>query len=241
MVGKQSMEAMLDLAVSRALEAEMGDLGREKKRALQQKVRAQFKELLGQNARTVKGVSKGRFLTEMDSARQEILKRRNQAEAEMGELERRAAMLNSLQSAGPMEAARSAAFEARLERRFRELESASSKDSSDMYFLAELANTAAGMARDEWDSMLVECAASATQEIDNYRRRIAKLSSALEETEEALDDMSKLAEGDPGVASIYRRVRGLQDEEGPVVVLKRRLLTEIFKSNVELQDLKQSS
>ena len=76
-------------------------------------------------------------------------------------------------------------------------------------FPAELARSAAGMARDEWKSILDRYADNANDEIDQYRRRINKLSVALTETEQALDAMSKLKDGDPGlvIADIDARNR----------------------------------
>ena len=240
MVGKQSMEAMLDLAVSRALGAELASLGSEQKRSLQVHVRRQFQELLRENARTVQGVSKGRFLSEMDSSRQQLLKKRATAQAEMGELERQTEMLRSLYQAGGQSDATGAAFEAALEAQFREMSEAAGPAIRRADFPGELARSAAKLARAEWKQTLDSHAENADVEIDQYRRRIEKLSAALLETEQALEAMAKLKEGDPGMASIYRSVRGLQDD-GAIGLQKRALLAALFKNNKSLQGYRLSS
>lgn len=231
---------MLDLAVSRALGAELSPMGREQKRSLQGHVRHQFQELLRENARTVQGVSKGRFLAEMDSSRQQLLRKRATAQAEMGELERQTAMLDRLYRGGGQTDATGAAFEAQLEEQFRRMSEAAGPAMRRASFPGELARCAAEMARAQWKQTLDAHAQSANVQIDQYRRRIEKLSAALLETEQALEAMAKLKEGDPGMASIYRSVRGLQ-EDAALGLQKRALLTALFKSNRSLQGYRLSS
>ena len=240
MVGKESMHAMLDVAVSRALGADLPNLGREQVRALQERVREQFQELLSENARSVQGVSKGRFLSEMDASRQQILRKRSQAEAEMGVLERQSAMLRSLYLVGGPRDGSSADFEVQLEAQFRKMSEEAGPAVRRSSFPADLARSAAGMARAEWKSILDRYADNANDEIDQYRRRIQKLSAALTETEDALDAMSKLKEGDPGLSSIYRSVRGI-DEDGAQGLQRRAILTSLFKRNKALQGYRLTS
>jgi Mrp family chromosome partitioning ATPase len=65
-------------------------------------------------------------------------------------------------------------------------------------------------------------------------RRIVKLTAALAQTEEALRRIAKMKNIDLGVASIYRCVQGLSDEE-TFVQLKKDLMKRIFQANLELK------
>jgi diguanylate cyclase (GGDEF)-like protein len=71
-------------------------------------------------------------------------------------------------------------------------------------------------------------------EVDVLRRRLTKLSDSLELTEEELRRVMKMKAIDPGVASIYRTVQGL-DAEDADVELKKEMMSAIFSANLELQ------
>ncbi len=66
-------------------------------------------------------------------------------------------------------------------------------------------------------------------------RRIAKLNQLLGETEAKLQAARKRAEGDPGVASIYDSVQGLDDEDA-LFEKKAQLMASIFQANLELRN-----
>ncbi len=72
------------------------------------------------------------------------------------------------------------------------------------------------------------------REIDMLERRLAKLSRSLGVTEDALRKAFAAKSLDPGIASIYREVQGL-DLEDPQTEVKRGLMTSIFLANLELQ------
>lgn len=72
-------------------------------------------------------------------------------------------------------------------------------------------------------------------EVDQLRRRLTKLSDSLEMTEEELRRVMKMKSVDPGVASIYRTVQGL-DVEGGDAELKKGMMSAIFAANLELQN-----
>ena len=72
------------------------------------------------------------------------------------------------------------------------------------------------------------------QEVENLERRIAKLTSMLEKTEGDLRLMAGMKLGDAGVASIYKSVQGLSEEE-TALELKRDLMQKIFEANMELK------
>ena len=72
------------------------------------------------------------------------------------------------------------------------------------------------------------------REIDVLQRRITKLSQSLGLTEEVLRRVKQGEKLDTGLASIYRDVQGLDDDE-PDADLKRELMSSIFEANMGLQ------
>ena len=73
------------------------------------------------------------------------------------------------------------------------------------------------------------------RQIQVLERRIGKLSTSLEATEGQLSEMALLRDVDPGVASIYKTVQGLEIE-GPQSEMKRGAMSAIFDANKLLQE-----
>ena len=72
------------------------------------------------------------------------------------------------------------------------------------------------------------------RQIDLLERRVRKLAALLEMREEELQRL--LADpGEQGIASIYERVQGIQ-EDGPRGDLKRLLMSKIYEANLKLQE-----
>ncbi|MCZ6596595.1 MAG: diguanylate cyclase [Planctomycetota bacterium] len=87
------------------------------------------------------------------------------------------------------------------------------------------------LARDEaLESQLAE----RNQEIETLERRVRKLAGILNLTEAELQRVMQMKEIDPGIASIYRAVQGLSPQERDFE-LKKQLMTEIYRANLELQ------
>jgi predicted nucleic acid-binding Zn-ribbon protein len=76
--------------------------------------------------------------------------------------------------------------------------------------------------------------AARDNEIDLLQRRVAKLSTSLEESEKRMVEIAALKNIDPGISSIYRDVQGLSAED---VMYKKKtaLMSDIFKANLALQ------
>ncbi len=72
------------------------------------------------------------------------------------------------------------------------------------------------------------------REIDQLKRRISKLTSSLDTTEQEISRLRKLKNVDDGVASVYRDVQGLTDSDGRGEI-KKELMGEIFRANLDLQ------
>lgn len=85
-----------------------------------------------------------------------------------------------------------------------------------------------------------ETSAAAAQEAAHGRelalvqRRLVKLRAALEAREEEFARLALSNGGEPGEASAFRKVQGL-DENEPDAQRKRELLGQIFQANVRLQ------
>ncbi len=73
------------------------------------------------------------------------------------------------------------------------------------------------------------------EEMDALSRRMEKLAAGLEITEEELRRALAQKGFDPGVASLYRTVQGLEEEETDQE-LKRAMMSKIFEANLELRE-----
>lgn len=81
--------------------------------------------------------------------------------------------------------------------------------------------------------------AERNRQIDTLERRVRKLASLLEMTEAELKRVAALKDVDPGISSIYRSVQGLSGAERDFE-LRRALMKEIFKANLELKERRES-
>jgi hypothetical protein len=86
----------------------------------------------------------------------------------------------------------------------------------------------------ERDELLLAQQREHKQEVENLERRISKLTAMLEKTEGDLRLMASVKAGDEGVASIYKTVQGLSEEE-TALELKKDLMQKIFEANMELK------
>jgi diguanylate cyclase (GGDEF)-like protein len=77
------------------------------------------------------------------------------------------------------------------------------------------------------------------RQIDTLERRVRKLAGILELTEAELARVAAMKDVDPGISSIYRSVQGLNGVEQDYE-LRRALMNEIFKANLELKDRRKS-
>ena len=78
------------------------------------------------------------------------------------------------------------------------------------------------------------------RQIDNLERRVRKLASMLEMTEAELARVAAMKDVDPGISSIYRSVQGLSGNEQDFE-LRKHLMNEIFKANLELKEKRRAT
>lgn len=114
----------------------------------------------------------------------------------------------------------------------------------------EIIDRAVADARKQWETELaeanaeiqakiaavseVEDAAAFKREIEQLNRRVAKLTGALEATEQEIARLRKLKNVDDGVESIYRDVQGLDSGDARAEI-KKELMGAIFQANLDLQ------
>lgn len=116
----------------------------------------------------------------------------------------------------------------------------------------EIIDRAVADARQGWESELAEIQAemaeklaagpapnsgdsdSYKREVEQLNRRLAKLTASLEMTEKEITRLRKLKNVDDGIESIYRDVQGLGDGDSRNEI-KKELMGEIFKANMDLQ------
>ena len=79
-----------------------------------------------------------------------------------------------------------------------------------------------------------EGASGDNREVAQLQRRIAKLTSSLEATEQEIARLRKLKTVDDGVESIYREVQGLDNDDSRSEI-KKELMGAIFQANLDLQ------
>ncbi len=70
--------------------------------------------------------------------------------------------------------------------------------------------------------------------LELLERRLSKLSDSLSSTEQVLTRIAQTGAPDEGIASIYRGVQGLSDDE-PEGERKQEMMSQIFQANLELQ------
>lgn len=87
---------------------------------------------------------------------------------------------------------------------------------------------------DERQKAIQAVAAESKKQIDLLERRLAKLTGVLGVTEKELQRVMAMKAIDPGVASIYSEVQGL-DLDGEMAETKAAMMTSIFEANVQLQ------
>ena len=101
----------------------------------------------------------------------------------------------------------------------------------------ELQGELAEMRRDREQAEPVTAAdaiAERDRQIERLERRIAKLVTSLEETEQVLKRVAAMKNYEFGVSSIYRMVQGLSEGD-PEANVKREMMSRIFQANVALQ------
>ncbi len=224
-LGIDRIIALIDEAVHRSLKTRMFGIERE---AVAESTKAEFLRMLKSNEDLQKSkgeleLLKERAEDEVDMLRRELENQRGALERklEQGELERRSQYEGEDQ---------------RIAGQVQEL----------FRLMAAQPDTNLGQVQDQVLAMVLQLVTSERKaaadarsalrdrEVDTLQRRIAKLSSTLEQTEDRLKQAAAMKHIDDGISSIYREVQGLASSATDYT-RKKELMAEIFKANLKLQ------
>ena len=240
-VSSRPLAGALDRAVANALRESGISLGRTPRRALQEAVRHEFSEELRGISRPIRGIPKSRFMEILRRSGNRLLVAREKAKAELDTLRGRTRRLIEAREATRREVEQNAREWADelvrdLEPEFRSALSGCESLGGEAAeaLIGELNRRSRVVARKHWAESMRDRVREFESRMELYERRIAKLWDSLNETEAALRDLARKKVVDPGMASIYRTVQGMSDDEAERE-LKIAMLRDIFHANQALQ------
>lgn len=227
-ISRQPLEAAFEAALARSLRRHAPELDERTIAIVREQAFRDFMQLVGQNVRNVRGVSKREFMAEFERSHADVLKQREEARRELARLQLRVELLRRLKAGqGSADEAGSPLDEALqlLFRRARsgELDMDDLKREVELMAL-EFAHFDKKRSQSEYD-----------RQLDVFERRIAKLNSSLKVSEETIEALARHKAGDPGIASIYRTVQGLSADD-TLHAVKHELLVKLFEANLALRE-----
>jgi hypothetical protein len=238
LVGSQQLTRAVVEAVRQGLQ-EQFELDDQQLQAAVRGIGVRLFEQLRAGSKAVRGVPKDAFLQEVEADRRRIEAAREAARKELDEL------LDRLQGSREEHERRRLELERRSreegevedEQLARRIEAAfaASGDSADLAALREkITALALGSVQGQRDQTLEAQLVDQRAQIAQFERRIAKLTSSLEMTEEELKRVAAEKNIDLGVSSRFRSVQGLSSSDEKYET-KKELMSCIFQANLELQ------
>jgi len=209
---------------------------------LESAVRSIGRELMHRlkaNSKSVRGLPKDAFLREVRADKKRIEAAR---EAARRELE---AMLVKLKNVHDQVDAREAelvaesqatsrAQNAELSLKITEIFESLKKGADTEEIREQITAVAIGSLQEERDRSIEAQMSEHRVEVEQFERRIAKLTESLEITEDELKRIAAAKNIEVGVGSIYRTVQGLSADDNDYET-KKELMSSIFAANLELQ------
>jgi predicted mannosyl-3-phosphoglycerate phosphatase (HAD superfamily) len=234
LISRDALRGIVRTSVDRSLERGAdGDLADRLVREMVRAIRAA--------GRSVQGMTRSDVISELERANHEIVKARDRARSEMQAIEQSAGLHRSLltdthDALAKIVDAGAALREKRAQNEVDHLFERAQKDGLSFDTLRIYVNALVLEAsRRERKELLDGLQAERDRQIDVLERRVAKLNHSLELSEAALRDLAARKNFDEGLASIYRTVQGLSDEEADLT-RKRMMLERLFQANVELRE-----
>jgi len=190
-------------------------------------------------SRSVRGLPKQAFLKEVEADKRRIEAQRERAKKELEsllkQLHDRRVEFGKVEQELLLEAqvtgqAQDRDLSARIAQLFSSFDGEG--DVSDVQ--AQITRLALQTLQDERDKALDKQMIEHRTEVQNFERRISKLTNSLELTEDELRRIATAKNIDIGVGSIYRTVQGLSDADAAYET-KKELMTSIFQANLDLQ------
>jgi hypothetical protein len=222
-LGLDRIVALIEEAVERSLRDR---LLRFERTEVAETTKEQFLELLQRHQTLAE--DRAALLEEKRAAEETVHELREELERRRRELEAREA------EAEAVDAARRADQDGRLLEAFDELVRSIEPEEARARSLVEKLGPFVVKTVQEQRRLEAENAPSETDELDNLRRRVRKLTESLTDSEQRLQQAIRQHAPEEGIASIYRTVQGLSDAE-PEFERKKTLMADIFEANLSLQ------
>ncbi|HIG11284.1 MAG TPA: hypothetical protein EYG30_12395 [Planctomycetes bacterium] len=190
-------------------------------------------------SRAVRGLPKQAFLREVQADKRRIEAQREKARGELegllGELQAQHVELDRVEALVVRESREAAqvqdrAIASHISQLFEECDSPEDFER----VRAEVTTLTLHSLQGEREKAIEAQLTEQKREVDQYRRRVAKLTSSLEMTEDELRRIAAQKNIDLGVQSIYRTVQGLAHDDSSFEV-KKELMSSIFQANLDLQ------
>jgi hypothetical protein len=239
LVGGNDLAASVDQAVLRALARHLPEVQPELASQVARSTHGALLLLLKARSKKVRGLPKAHFLKEVEASKRKIVAEREAARRELEGM---------LEELGKKRVEFSQTRETLVRETFHKgviqdqelstiIHQALGGDDATPE-MARLQSRITGLVLDslqrERQKGVEEKTSAHGEELRRYELRIAKLTKSLEITEEELKRIAAMKNIDPGVASIYRTIQGLNAEDDHAGA-KKEMLAGIFQANLALQ------
>ena len=227
-ISRQPLEAAFEAALARSLRRHAPKLDERTIAIVREQAFRDFMQLVGQNVRSVRGVSKREFMAELERSHADVMRQREDARHELARLRLRVELLRRLKSGQGSDGDAGSPLNDALQLLFRrarsgELDMDELKREVELMAM-EFAHFDKKRSQSEYD-----------RQLDLFERRIAKLNTSLKESEETIQALARHKAGDQGIASIYRTVQGLSADD-QMHAVKHELLVKLFEANLALRE-----
>lgn len=239
LVGGDALAASVEQAVRRALARHLPGVGADLANEVARSTRGALLMMLKARSKKVRGLPKAHFLKEVEASKRKIVAERESARRELEAL---------LEELGKKHIEFRQTRETLVRETF-DKGLVQDQELSEIIYQAlggadatpqmrKLQRQLTGMVLEslqrERQKAVDEKTSEHGEELHRYELRIAKLTKSLELTEEELKRIAAMKNVDPGVASIYRTIQGLNAEDDSAEV-KKEMLAGIFQANLALQ------
>lgn len=239
LVGRDQFARAVAAAVRHGIETHFRGAPPEHIEAAISTAKSSMVSLLRKDSKAVRGLPKAAFLKEVQESKAKIEAEREAARRELekmlGQLGSRREEVGQMK-ANLVEEARITGMEQdyELSQRISKLFDASGNSPELAAIREQVTALMMQQMHAERDKVIEAQLAEHRREVTKFERRITKLTSSLELTEEELKKIAAAKGIDLGVASIYRNVQGLSGADADYET-KKELMSSIFAANMALQ------
>jgi hypothetical protein len=233
-LGLSSAAELVEHVLDEALQSLVPVIQPERAKLVAAQARRAFLLGLRETGRPVRGIGKRAFLVELERSKSDLLVARDRLRGELAGLVHQRDLLEEIRGA-PTVAAAPTRLQEELRRSLHSLLAHARDPAADLAALEAigLAEILEVVRRDR-ERADSERSAELALQLDVHGRRIEKLSALLAQSERALAELARLKDVDPGIASIYRTVQGLNEADA-LARAKHDALDKIFQANLALR------